>query len=94
VVIPLSGRVPGRASRPSQSRVDDGGGLQCVSRKLIGCLGFSLWEVFIGEGAAPEVYQGGLTMGGVARGWAAPPVVWPARGPPPSSLRTFGSFSK
>jgi hypothetical protein len=33
-VIPLSGRVPGRASGPSRSRVDDGGGLQYVSRKI------------------------------------------------------------
>jgi hypothetical protein len=30
VMIPLSGRVPGRASGPSRSRVDDGGGLQYV----------------------------------------------------------------
>jgi hypothetical protein len=34
VVIPLSGRVPGRTSGPSRSRVDDGGGLQNVSRKI------------------------------------------------------------
>jgi hypothetical protein len=34
-MIPLSGRVPGRASRPSQSRVDDGGGLQYVSWKSV-----------------------------------------------------------
>jgi hypothetical protein len=27
-MIPLSGRVPGRASRPSRTRVDDGGDLQ------------------------------------------------------------------
>jgi hypothetical protein len=33
-VIPLSGRVPRRASGPSQSRVDDSGGLQYVSRKI------------------------------------------------------------
>jgi hypothetical protein len=55
VVIPLSDRVPGRASGPSRSRVDDGGGSRCVSGKLIGCLGFSRWGVFIGEGAALEV---------------------------------------
>jgi hypothetical protein len=34
VVIPLSGRVLGRASGPSQSRVDDGGGLQYVFQKI------------------------------------------------------------
>jgi hypothetical protein len=56
--------VPGRASGPSRSRVDDGGGSRCVSRKLIGCLGFSHQGVFIGEGAASEVDQGGLTHAG------------------------------
>jgi hypothetical protein len=35
VVIPLSGRVPGRASGPSRSRVDDGGGLQYVFLKRV-----------------------------------------------------------
>jgi hypothetical protein len=33
VMILLSGRLPGRASRPSRSRVDDGGDLQYVSWK-------------------------------------------------------------
>jgi hypothetical protein len=35
VVIPLSGRVPGRASGPSQSRVDDSSGLQYVFWKSV-----------------------------------------------------------
>jgi hypothetical protein len=48
-------RVPGRASGPSRSRVDDGGGSRYVSGKLIGSLGFSRRGVFIGEGAALEV---------------------------------------
>jgi hypothetical protein len=64
MAIPLSGRVPGRASRPSRSRVDDGGGSRCVSEKLIGSLGFTRRGVFIGKGAAPEVGQGALTTGG------------------------------
>jgi hypothetical protein len=34
-MIPLFGRVPGRASRPSRSRDDDGGGLQYVSWKSV-----------------------------------------------------------
>jgi hypothetical protein len=34
------------------------------SRKVIGYLGFSRWRVFIGEGAASEVDQGGLTTRG------------------------------
>jgi hypothetical protein len=36
------GRVPGRASGPSQSRVDDGGGSRYVSRKSDQPLGFFL----------------------------------------------------
>jgi hypothetical protein len=60
----LSGRVPGRASGPSRSRVHDGGRSRCVSGKLIGYLGFSRRGVFIGEGAALEVDQGGLTHRG------------------------------
>jgi hypothetical protein len=63
MAIPLTGRVPGRASGPSRSRVDDGGGSQYVSGKVIGCLGFSRRGVFIGEGAALEVDQGALTLG-------------------------------
>jgi hypothetical protein len=65
--IPLSGRVPGRASGPSRSRVDDGGGSRCVSGKVIRSLGFSHRGVFIGEGAASEVDQGGLTTRGVGQ---------------------------
>jgi hypothetical protein len=39
-------------------------GSRCVSGKLIGFLGFSRWGVFIDEGAASEVDQGGLTHRG------------------------------
>jgi hypothetical protein len=73
MAIPLSGRVPRRASGPSRSRVDDGGGSRCVSGKLIRSLGFSRRGVFIGEGAASEVDQGVSPIGGAARGWDAPP---------------------
>jgi hypothetical protein len=38
--------------------------LRCVSGKVIGYLGFSCRGVFIGEGAASEVDQGGLTHRG------------------------------
>jgi hypothetical protein len=48
VAIPLSGRVPGRASGPSRSRVDDGGRSRCVSGKVIGSLGFIRRGVFMG----------------------------------------------
>jgi hypothetical protein len=81
VAIPLSGRVPGRASGPSRSRVENGGGSRCVSGKLIGFLGFSRRGVFIGEGAASEVDQGGLTMGGRDQGLGRAPCAvaspWP-----------------
>jgi hypothetical protein len=70
----LSGRVPGRASGPSRSRVDDGSGSRCVSGKVIGCLGFSHRGVFIGEGAASEVDQGALTIG--RRGQALGHALW------------------
>jgi hypothetical protein len=73
VAIPLSDRVPGRASRPSQSWVDDGGGSRCVSGKLIGYLGFSHRGVFIGEGAASEVDQWGLTHRGCGQGLGRAP---------------------
>jgi hypothetical protein len=68
VAIPLSDRVPGRASGPSQSRVDDDSGSRCVSGKLIGYLGFSRRGLFMGEGAASEVDQGGLTHRGRGQG--------------------------
>jgi hypothetical protein len=61
-------RVPGRASGPSRSRVDDGGGSRCVSRKLIGSLGFSRRGVFIGERAVSEVDRGGLAHRGRGQG--------------------------
>jgi hypothetical protein len=66
VVIPLSGRVSGRASGPSLSRIDDGGGLQYVSWKLIGVFRFSRQGEYIGGGAASGSGQGGLTPGGAA----------------------------
>jgi hypothetical protein len=72
-VIPLSGRVPGRSSGPSRSRVDDGGGLQYVSWKLIRVFRFSRQGEYIGGRAASEVGQGATPHGGAARGWAAPP---------------------
>jgi hypothetical protein len=68
MAIPLSGRVPRRASGPSRSRVDDGGGSRCVSGKLIGYLGFSRRGVFIGEGASSEVDRGNLTRRGRGQG--------------------------
>jgi hypothetical protein len=61
VVIPLSGRVPGRASGTSRSRIDDGGGLQYVSRKIDRGLGFSRRGEYIGEREASGGGPSGLT---------------------------------
>jgi hypothetical protein len=73
-VILLSGRVPGRASRPSRSRVDDGGGLHYVSWKLIGALGFPHRGEYVGGRAASEGGPGAHTIArrgqGVARAMA------------------------
>ena len=51
VTISPSGMVAGRASEPSQSRVGDGGGLECFLENMIGCRGFSGGIEFIGERA-------------------------------------------
>ena len=40
VSIPLFGRVPGKATEPSQTRVGDGGGLGRLMENMIGFLGF------------------------------------------------------
>jgi hypothetical protein len=60
-VIPLSGRVPGRVSGPSQSRIDDGGGLQYVLWKIDRGLGFSRRGEYIGRRAASGGGPGGPT---------------------------------
>jgi hypothetical protein len=60
------------------------------SRKVIGFLGFSRRGVFIGNGAASEVGQGGLTIGG--RGPGAGRIPWWC-GRPVALLRLlFGSL--
>jgi hypothetical protein len=61
VVIPLSGRVPGRASGTSRSRVDDGGGLQYVSWKIDRVFRFSRRGEYIGGRAASGGGPGGPT---------------------------------
>jgi hypothetical protein len=86
-VIPLSSRVPERASGPSQSRVDDGSGLQYVLRKIDRGLGFSCQGEYIGgraasrggPGRSQEVDQGGLTpwWHGLGLGRAALGCGWP-----------------
>jgi hypothetical protein len=88
-MIPLSGKVPGRASGPSQSQDDDGGGLQYVLWKSV-----QSFRVFPTKG----IYR----RKGDVRGWTRGPhhlVAWPGGGlrhpmvqpppgPPPSLLWT------
>jgi hypothetical protein len=70
-MIPLSGRVPGRAFGSSRSRDDGGGGLQYVSWKTVRAL-----RVFPTKG----IYR----RKGDVRGWTRGPhhlVAWPGGGP-------------
>jgi hypothetical protein len=61
VVIFLSGRVPGRASGPSQSWIDDEGSLRYVSEKWSSPLWFSHRGEYIGGRAASGGRPGGTT---------------------------------
>jgi hypothetical protein len=67
VVIPLSGTVPGRASGPSRSRIDNGGGLQYVFWKRV-----RAFRVF----SSRRIYR----RKGDVRGWTRGPhhsLAWP-----------------
>jgi hypothetical protein len=68
VAIPLSGRVPGRASGPSRSSGRRRRRIAIYFGNLIGYLGFFRRGVFIGEGAMSEVEPGALTQGGHSQG--------------------------
>jgi hypothetical protein len=97
VVIPLSGRVPRRASRPSRSCVDDGGGLQYVFWKRVRPLGFSRRGEYIGGRAMSWGGLGAHTTWwrgqGVARAtlWRGCPLAPPL---PPSLLWTPSRVGK
>jgi hypothetical protein len=95
VVIPLSGRVPGRASGPSQSRINDGGGLQYVSWKLIGVFRFSSpRRINRRKGGVRRWTREPQHL--VARPGAGPrhPMVRLARGSPPTLLWTPSRVGK
>jgi hypothetical protein len=70
----------GRASRPSQSHVDDGGGLQYVFWKRVWALGFSRWGEYVGgsamSGGGPGVHTTWWCGQGVARAtlWSGYPL--------------------
>jgi hypothetical protein len=63
VMIPLSGRVPGRASEPSRTRVDDNGGYETFRWWRLRHLGFSWGCEFIGGRARSVDTRGAHTMG-------------------------------
>jgi hypothetical protein len=88
-VIPLTGRVPRRAYGPSRSRINDGGGLQYVSRKIDrGFRFFPSRGIYRRKGGVGRWTRRPHLL--VARARARPhrPRVWPAPAPPPSHLRT------
>ena len=68
-MIPLSGRVPGRASEPSRTRVDDGGGYGTFRGWRLGYLGFSGRRHYIGERAASGGTRGGHATPRRGRRW-------------------------
>jgi hypothetical protein len=73
-MIPLSGRVTGRASGPSRSRVDDGGGLQYVLWKSVRlCRVFPSRGIYRRKGDVRRWTRWSPPPGGVARGWPMPP---------------------
>ena len=72
--------MPGRAPEPSQSRVDDDGGDGTFRGIMIGYLGFSVEEVYMGEGVTPGSHVGPtppprapgvgpVLLGGVGASW-------------------------
>jgi hypothetical protein len=85
-MIPLSGRVPGRASEPSRTRVNDGGSYRTFRGWRLGCLGFSRGCEYIGGRARSVGARGARTMGRRGQGPAPPPGV-------AASLRYFVSPS-
>jgi hypothetical protein len=94
-VIPLSGRVLERASGPSRSHVDDGGGLQYVLRKKIDkVFRFSRRGEYIGgratSGGGPGAHTRPRRGQGVARTMGG----WPPSGSPPSQLWTPSQVGK
>ena len=68
-MIPLSGRVPGRASDLPQ---DDGGGYGLLSGTFALYLGFSRRGDYIGERAESEAVQGSHTLARRGQGATAP----------------------
>jgi hypothetical protein len=89
MVIPLSGRVPGRHSGPFQSRIDDSNGLHYVSWKIDRLFGFSSpRRIYRRKGSVRRWARWPYHLVAWARGWLRHPMVRLAPGPPPSLLWT------
>jgi hypothetical protein len=67
-MIPLSGRVPGRALEPSRTRVDDGGGYRTFCGWRLRSLGFSRGCEYICGRARSVGARGAHTMGWRSQG--------------------------
>jgi hypothetical protein len=67
-MIPLSGRVLGRASEPSRTRVDDDGGYGTFRGWRLGPLGFSRGCEYIGGRTRSVGARGSHTMGWRSQG--------------------------
>ena len=65
--------MPGRALEPSRSRVDDDSGDGTFRGIMIGYLGFSVEEVYMGEGLTPGRPVGPTQPPRALGGGAAPP---------------------
>jgi hypothetical protein len=74
-MITLSDRVSGRASEPSQTRVDDGGGYGTFRGWRLRSLGFFRGCEYIGGRARSVDARGAHTMGQRGQGAAPPPGV-------------------
>jgi hypothetical protein len=91
-MIPLSGRVPRRASGPSRSQVDDDGDLQYVSWiDVSGHRVFAMKEIYRRKGNVRGRPRGPHQGPAWPRGRPRHPMVWPPPGPPPSLLWTPSS---
>jgi hypothetical protein len=88
-IIPLSGRVPGRASGPSWSRVDNGGGLQYVSLKsVISPRVFTTKGIYRQKGDVRGWTRGPHHLVARLGGGPRHPIVWLPPGCSPSLLWT------
>jgi hypothetical protein len=92
-MIPLSGRVPERASGPSRSRDDDGGSLQYVSWKSVNLLRVLPSKgIYRRKGDVRWWTRGPHHLVALPGGVPRHPMVRLPSGPPPSLLWTPSSF--